>query len=184
MCRLTLHNPLAATEYVNSIYNYYHRVEPETQVSAEYMTSQTDINDHLALEFSKIFTRWGVECIRMELRNLKPNSSQQIAVSMKKQMVAERHRRGQFILAEGEKTAMRLEAEGNKVRMQNLGIANQEATRKRSEGEKEAKIEIAQSEARALGFIGETLAQEPGNPSQADYMMSQRYLETFQAVFG
>ena len=99
-------------------------------------------------------------------------------------MVAERHRRGQFILAEGEKTAMRLEAEGNKVRMQNLGIANQEATRKRSDGEKEAKIEIAQSEARALGFIGETLAQEPGNPSQADYMMSQRYLETFSALTG
>lgn len=75
------------------------------------LQSQTQINEHLAQEFGKIFTRWGVECIRMELRNLKPNDSQQIAQSMKKQMVAERHRRGEFIRAEGEKTAMRLEAE-------------------------------------------------------------------------
>lgn len=114
-----------------------------------------------------------------EMRNLKPNSSQQIAQSMKKQMVAERHRRGEFIRAEGDKTAMRLEAEGNKVKRMNLGIANQEATRKRSEGEKDAKIEIAFAESRSLEFIGDSLKDEPGNPGQADYMMSQRYLETW-----
>jgi hypothetical protein len=66
--------------------------------------------------------------------------------------------------------------------MMNLGIANQEATRKRSEGEKEAKIEIAYSESRSLEFIGDVLKAEPGQPSQADYMMSQRYLEMFGAM--
>lgn len=142
------------------------------------LQSQTEINDHLQVAFGKIFSRWGVECIRMEMRNLKPNASQQIAQSMKKQMVAERHRRGEFIRAEGDKTAMRLQAEGNKAKRMNLGIANQEATRKRSEGEKDAKIEIAYAESRSLEFIGEVLKSEPGNPSQADYMMSQRYLET------
>jgi regulator of protease activity HflC (stomatin/prohibitin superfamily) len=144
----------------------------------EALQSQTDINAHLHDAFGKIFSRWGVECIRMELRNLKPNASQQIAQSMKKQMVAERHRRGEFIRAEGEKTAMRLEAEGNKAQRMNLGIANQEATRKRSEGEKDAKIELAYAESRSLTMIGESLKNEPGNPSQVDYMMSQRYLET------
>lgn len=143
------------------------------------LQSQTSINEHLLEAFGKIFSRWGVECIRMEMRNLKPNSSQQIAQSMKKQMVAERHRRGEFIRAEGDKTAMRLEAEGNKVKRMNLGIANQEATRKRSEGEKDAKIEIAFAESRSLEFIGDSLKDEPGNPGQADYMMSQRYLETW-----
>jgi len=144
----------------------------------EALQSQTQINAHLHDAFGKIFSRWGVECIRMELRNLKPNASQQIAQSMKKQMVAERHRRGEFIRAEGEKTAMRLEAEGNKAQRMNLGIANQEAIRKRSEGEKDAKIEMAYAESRSLEMIGESLKAEPGNPSQADYMMSQRYLET------
>ena len=50
--------------------------------------------------------------------------------------------------------------------------------RKRSEGEKDAKIELAYAESRSLELIGEALKAEPGQPSQADYMMSQRYLET------
>ena len=50
--------------------------------------------------------------------------------------------------------------------------------RKRSEGEKDAKIELAYAESRSLELIGEALKAEPGHPSQADYMMSQRYLET------
>ena len=45
----------------------------------EALQSQTEINRHMQQEFSKIFARWGVECIRMQLRNLKPNDSQQIA---------------------------------------------------------------------------------------------------------
>mmetsp|Transcript_25366 Transcript_25366/g.86868 ORF Transcript_25366/g.86868 Transcript_25366/m.86868 type:complete len:420 (+) Transcript_25366:157-1416(+) len=40
-------NPLAATEYVNSMYSYYHRVEPETRVDEKYMQSQADINDKM-----------------------------------------------------------------------------------------------------------------------------------------
>ena len=56
---------------------------------------------------------------------------------------------------------MRLEAEGNKAQRMNLGIANQEATRKRSEGEKDAKIEMAYAESRSLEMIGESLKAEP-----------------------
>ena len=41
------HNPLAATEYVNCIYNYYRRVEPDTNVEDTYMVSQADINDKM-----------------------------------------------------------------------------------------------------------------------------------------
>ena len=71
---------------------------------------------------------------------------------MKKQMIAERNRRGEFIIAEGNKTvgvnygselpprtykycampqAMRLASEGSKQRSLNLGLAQQESTRKR-----------------------------------------------------
>lgn len=49
---------------------------------------------------------------------------------MKRQMIAERDRRAEFILAEGKKTAMKLQAEGAKLEKYNLGIAEQESTRK------------------------------------------------------
>ena len=56
---------------------------------------------------------------------------------MKKQMIAERMRRAEFITAEGSKTAMRLQSEGSKMAKFNIGVAEQESTRKRSEGEAE-----------------------------------------------
>lgn len=49
---------------------------------------------------------------------------------MKKQMVAERERRGEFIRAEGRKAALRLSSEGTKAVKFNMGVAEQEATRK------------------------------------------------------
>lgn len=36
-------NPLAASEYASSIYNYYRRVEPKFKVATEYMTAQVFI---------------------------------------------------------------------------------------------------------------------------------------------
>lgn len=35
-----LHNPLAAAEYANSIYDYYRRVEPKFSVPCDYMKGQ------------------------------------------------------------------------------------------------------------------------------------------------
>jgi hypothetical protein len=38
------HNPLAASEYANSIYNYYRRVEPKFNVAHDYMQTQVGAN--------------------------------------------------------------------------------------------------------------------------------------------
>lgn len=65
----------------------------------------------------------------MELLDMMPK--QATSEVMKSQMVAERDRRGEFIRSEGKKAAMRLRAEGTKIVKFNLGIAEQEATRKR-----------------------------------------------------
>lgn len=50
-------NPLAVTEYVNSIYSYYYKVEPNTTVGPTYMTNQPDINDKMRA----ILVDWLVE---------------------------------------------------------------------------------------------------------------------------
>uniref|UniRef100_A0A383W4K9 Cyclin N-terminal domain-containing protein n=1 Tax=Tetradesmus obliquus TaxID=3088 RepID=A0A383W4K9_TETOB len=41
------HNPLAASEYANSIYNYYRRVEPKFKVAHDYMQTQCEINEKM-----------------------------------------------------------------------------------------------------------------------------------------
>ena len=50
-------NPLAVTEFVNDMFNYWFRVEPLTRVSCNYMRLQTDINHKMRA----ILVDWLVE---------------------------------------------------------------------------------------------------------------------------
>lgn len=114
--------------------------------------------------------------------------------AMKKQMVAERARRAEFIRSEGAKAAMRLRAEGTKIVSVNLGIAEQEATKKRSEGEATAKVEIARAEGIALETISAMVTSDGASQAGRDqpvihrfnvfleYMLSQKFIEFFQTV--
>jgi len=144
----------------------------------EALESQSQINEHLVQEFSKLFSHWGIVVERMELLDLSPKSS--ISEAMKKQMVAERKRRGDFIQSEGEKAAMNLLAEGKKVESINIGIAKQESTRKVSEGTSAASIELAQAESTALEQMTNVLMEEGKENSQTNYMISLKYLESLE----
>jgi len=142
----------------------------------EALTSQTSINEHLVKEFSKLFFGWGIHVERMELLDLAPK--QATSEAMKKQMVAERRRRGDFIRSEGKKAAMRLTAEGAKMVSVNMGLAQQEATRKKSEGDAGSKVELARAESVALETVGNAIKLDGG--SQTDYMIAEKYLELFR----
>jgi regulator of protease activity HflC (stomatin/prohibitin superfamily) len=62
------------------------------------LRSQSEINEHLVAEFGKLFAGWGIHVERMELLDLMPKENTQAV--MKKQMIAERTRRGEFIRSE------------------------------------------------------------------------------------
>ncbi|KAN0047792.1 hypothetical protein ACTA71_002178 [Dictyostelium dimigraforme] len=143
------------------------------------LESQTQINDHLGAEFSKLFSGWGVVVERMELLDLSPKAV--ISEAMKKQMVAERKRRGDFIKSEGDKCAQLLLADGKKTELINLGIAEQESTRKISEGTAEATVELAQAESASLEYMQNVLHEEGGENAQINYMISLKYLDTLEA---
>lgn len=128
--------------------------------------------------FSSRFLTWGIEVIRMELLDIKPRAT--VMMSMKTQMIAERDRRSQFIEAEGKKTATRIRSEGTKVVKQNEGLAQQETTRKISEGEAERRIELARAESQSLELVRSALQMY--SKSQAKYMLAMRYLELLNTV--
>lgn len=119
------------------------------------LESQKQINDHLAQDFARVFQTWGIQVERMELLDLQPNASTRDA--MKMQMVAERRRRADYIRSEGQKTALRLQAEGAKVMKLNRGLAEQEATRKVSEGTAAAKVDLARAEAASLESLASVI---------------------------
>lgn len=145
---------------------------------SEALTSQSAINEHLAKEFSKLFSGWGIHVERMELLNLSPKRA--TSEAMKKQMVAERTRRGEFIRSEGKKAALRITAEGQKNVSVNMGIAQQEATRKRSEGESGARIELARAESVSLQTVSSAIKAD--GASQTEYMVAQKYMDLFRQL--
>eukprot|EP00501_MAST-03F_sp_TOSAG23-6_P001208 GSMAST32.ASY1.ANO1.1252.1 assembled CDS len=128
--------------------------------------------------FGPRFSSWGIQVQRMELLDMRPKKGQTFEM-MKKQMIAERNRRAEFIIAEGNKAAVRLRSEGTKRVKLNLGLAEQESLRKRSEGERDSKIEIARAESQSLDTIAQAITG--GNCSQTDYV-SQRYIDLFRDV--
>lgn len=146
----------------------------------EALASQQKINDHMKQAFGERFREWGIEVERMELLDMTPKKGTSITAAMKRQMIAERTRRAEFITAEGSKSAMRLVSEGTKLEKYNLGVAEQEATRKLSEGQAGAKVEIARAESKSLDIIAS--AFEVDGASQTEYLIGQRYIGLFQSM--
>jgi len=146
---------------------------------SEAMQSQAQINKHMKKAFGPRFSGWGIKVERMELLDILPKQGSTY-VAMKKQMIAERNRRGEFIIAEGNKTAMRLASEGSKQRSLNLGLAQQESTRKRSEGKRDSNIELARADRYALDAIAKALRQD--NCGQTEYGIAEAYVNLLKSV--
>lgn len=144
----------------------------------EALASQETINTQLKTLFRADFEKWGLQVERIELQDLRPKGN--TATAMKAQMIAERARRSEFIAAEGNKSAMRLISEGAKIVKANLGVAEQEATRKRSEGSASAKIELARAEKASLDTIAEAVAAD--GCGQTDFMISKRFNELLRSI--
>jgi len=61
-----------------------------------------------------------------------------------------------------------------------MGIAEQQNTRKVSEGERDAKIELAGAERGALEELGSALRED--DVRQSDYMLAQRYTQLIRGA--
>eukprot|EP01092_Planopodium_desertum_P004971 TRINITY_DN210_c0_g2_i1.p1 TRINITY_DN210_c0_g2~~TRINITY_DN210_c0_g2_i1.p1 ORF type:complete len:159 (-),score=32.58 TRINITY_DN210_c0_g2_i1:74-508(-) len=75
---------------------------------------------------------------------------------------------------------MRLTAEGAKSVRVTMGLAEQESTRKRSEGEAGAKIELARADSLSLQKVNSALKADRAN--QVEYMIAQKYLTFFRGL--
>ncbi|GKT27586.1 Stomatin/HflK/HflC family like protein [Aduncisulcus paluster] len=137
------------------------------------LSSQEELNESHLDSFRRTVRDYGVTIHRVDILEFSPR--RELTQTLKKQMMAERTRRGEFIRSEGEKTAKNLRAEGIKIQRMTLGRAEQEATRKRSEGLAAAKIALAKAERSALERISSTVAAD--SISHSDYTISQKYMD-------
>jgi len=151
------------------------------------LQERTLINSKVQMVLKEAAEPWGLEVLRYEITEIRPDAGVQRA--MDKQAVAERDRREQVLAAEGTKRAQILESEGIKLRKQNesegelIKVRNEAQAEKEklmleAEGNAEAVRMKAEAQARAITVVSEAL-QRPGGNTAATLELAQQYVTMY-----
>jgi regulator of protease activity HflC (stomatin/prohibitin superfamily) len=137
------------------------------------------VNEKIVHEIDKASEPWGIKFIRYEIRSLDPSAN--MLNTMEKQMEAERTKRADITIAQGEKQARINSSEGEKRAAINL-----------SEGEKQKRINEAEGKSREITLVADASAlglkriaeaiQKPGGESAVKMRIVEQFLEEFGKV--
>ncbi len=115
------------------------------------LTSRDVINTRMRSILDEATDPWGIKVNRVEVKNIIPPES--IQVAMEKQMRAERERREAILIAEGQKQSSILVAEGQKAATILEAEAQKEAAIQKALGEAEAIIAVQKATADGLEML-------------------------------
>lgn len=136
------------------------------------LTSRDIINTRMRSILDEATDPWGIKVNRVEVKNIIPPES--IQVAMEKQMRAERERREAILIAEGQKQSAILVAEGQKASTILEAEAEKEAAIQRAEGEAQAILAVQKATAEGLQMLKEA--------SVDDGVIKIKSLEALQKV--
>jgi len=125
--------------------------------------SRDEINSKMRTVLDDATDKWGVKVNRVELQDISPPESVQVA--MEKQMRAERERRAVILEAEGEKQSQILRAEGHR-----------ESAIAMAQGDRQSRILRAEGEAEGLTIVRQSFEGLKADPAQ--YQVALSYLDT------
>ncbi|MGL4985570.1 MAG: SPFH domain-containing protein [Treponemataceae bacterium] len=136
------------------------------------LTSRDVINTRMRSILDEATDPWGIKVNRVEVKNIIPPES--IQVAMEKQMRAERERRESILIAEGQKQSSILVSEGKKASMILEAEAQKEAAIHKAEGEAQAILSVQKATAEGLRMLKD--AQVDAN------VIKLKSFETFERV--
>jgi regulator of protease activity HflC (stomatin/prohibitin superfamily) len=138
--------------------------------------SRENVNISIVNSIDEASTPWGIKLTRYEIKNIEP--PQTIREAMEKQMRAERVKREQIALSEGDKQARINRAEGDKQE----AIKKSEGERIRMENEALGKaaaiFEVAKATGQGIGEIAKAINQ-PGGKDAVSLRIATDWIQSF-----
>ncbi|HSQ35615.1 MAG TPA: slipin family protein [Candidatus Binatia bacterium] len=141
--------------------------------------SRENVNVSIVNSIDEASAPWGIKLTRYEIKNIEP--PQTIREAMEKQMRAERVKREQIALSEGDKQAKINRAEGDKQE----AIKKSEGERIRMENEALGKaaaiFEVAKATAQGIGEIAKAI-DRPGGKDAVSLRIATDWIQSFASL--
>ena len=145
----------------------------------ETFSERERINTNIVKIIDKASDPWGVKMIRYEIMNITP--SRRVIDTMEKQMEAERGKRAQITLSDGEKRAKILLSEGER----HFDIATSEGERQRRVNESTGRAEeikvLAAASAEGIREVARAI-QEPGGSLALKTQLIEQFIDEYSNV--
>ena len=153
-------------------------------------SERESLNSNIVKEIDKASDSWGIKVLRYEIRNITPSG--RIIETMEKQMEAERDKRAQITLSDGERTAVILVSEGDRTQAINLSEGEQTEAINLSEGEKHRRTNEAEGTAQEIQIQADATAdgvraiaeaiQTPGGQKAVQLQLTESYIEQYGKI--
>jgi len=137
------------------------------------------INENIVKEIDKAAEPWGIKFIRYEIRNIDP--TQNMIDTMERQMEAERHKRAEITLSQGDREARKILSEGEKKSA--INISEGEKLKRINEAEgKAAQIElVAKATGKGIDLVSKAI-QNPGGKPAVKMQIMEEFIEEFGKI--
>jgi len=142
-------------------------------------SERDEMNEAIVEELDKASDPWGVKVMRYEIQDIQP--SEDIVLTMEKQMEAEREKRAEITESTGERDA-RI----------NVSDGKRQGAILLSEGEREKRINEANGQAREMELLAEATAYgieriadaiaQPGGSLAVKMRLTEQYIDEFEGI--
>ena len=138
------------------------------------LSHRDEINARILAVVDEASGPWGVKVTRIEIKDILP--PQDLVDAMAQQMIAERNKRAVILEAEGVRQSQILKAEGEKQ----ANILKAEGEREAAYREAEARERLAQAEAAATRVVSTAIAE--GDVRAINYFVANNYVKALEQV--
>lgn len=137
------------------------------------------INNAIVKSVDQASDPWGIKVTRYEIRDIEPAPS--VIEAMEQQVEAERQKRAEILLSEGDKLSRINRSKGDREEAINLSKGQKQKVINEAEGKAQSMAIVANATAEGLRLIGEAIAK-PGGKEAMSVHFIQKYLEELQRI--